>query len=416
MGVMMKQKAKSLPVIRLMAAVLMFCAVFAIMPDTGSDVYAASSKVKFASSIKKSVLKKAKKAGAGKKTKIAVAKVSNYTNIYKKASVYSKEVGRLYKGTGAYVIKKGKTLSYISSGSVKGWVKNKCLMTGSAAKKYMKKEAPKVATLKKYKKLSVRVKPTAASTEISYMKKGESLVVAKVMGDWLQVRLVNFSMKLPKANSYKYGYIYKKYVKVESGLCKGVSVTEENERKKRINASAAKKDPAEEEHILPEEGTEETTTSPETTEASEGNTKTVTYKYVAAEEVDDIENSATYKKVQSQCKWKGTVLNRINGRIQGPSGEETYYTDKGIEGKVAVLKRLGRIADTDKEWIRSDGVRMIGNYVAVAADVTRSSIGHIGLRPLGTVYETSLGMGIVCDTGGFALKNPTATDIWTTWK
>ena len=102
----MKQKANSLPVIRLMTAMLMFCVVFAIMPDTGSDVYAASSKVKFASSIKKSVLKKAKKAGAGKKTKIAVAKVSNYTNIYKKASVYSKEVGRLYKAPALMSLKK----------------------------------------------------------------------------------------------------------------------------------------------------------------------------------------------------------------------------------------------------------------------------------------------------------------------
>ena len=411
----MKQKSKCRSIFRLTAVMLMLLAVSAAFAPAGTEVHAASSKVKFASSIKSSVLKKAKKAGATSKSKIAVAKVKNYTNVFKKASVYSKEVGRLYNGTGAYVIKKGKTLSYISSGSVKGWVKNKCLMTGSAAKKYMKKEVPRVATLKKYKTLNVRVKPTANSAAVSYMKKGENLVVEEVQGDWLKVRLVNFSTKLPKANEYKYGYIYKKYVKLENGLGRGVTVSAENKLKKRIVKVKVTETAEESEAAVPEGTSAKEETVKDTTKASENDDGLVTYTYVKAEITDDIENSKTYKSVQSHCKWTGTVLNEQNGRIQGPNGEETYYNDGTYESLVRNMKAKGHVAETDYSWVRSDGVRMLGNYVMVAADINRSNIGHKGLRPLGTIYETSLGIAIVCDTGGFALKNPTQTDIYVSW-
>ena len=37
------------------------------------------------------------------------------------------------------------------------------------------------------------------------------------------------------------------------------------------------------------------------------------------------------------------------------------------------------------------------------------------IRPKGTIVESSLGPAIVCDTGGFAKRNPTQLDIATTW-
>jgi hypothetical protein len=58
-------------------------------------------------------------------------------------------------------------------------------------------------------------------------------------------------------------------------------------------------------------------------------------------------------------------------------------------------------------WVREDGVKMLGPYVMVAA--------NLNTRPRGTVVETSLGLGIVCDTGDFAKKNPMALDIATDW-
>ena len=50
---------------------------------------------------------------------------------------------------------------------------------------------------------------------------------------------------------------------------------------------------------------------------------------------------------------------------------------------------------------------MFGNYVMVAA--------NLNLRPRGSLVQTSLGMGIVCDTGTFARRNPTQIDIATSW-
>ena len=58
-------------------------------------------------------------------------------------------------------------------------------------------------------------------------------------------------------------------------------------------------------------------------------------------------------------------------------------------------------------WVREDGAKMLGNYIMTAAS--------FDIRPRGTVVQTSLGTGLVCDTGGFAFSNPTQLDIATAW-
>ena len=60
-----------------------------------------------------------------------------------------------------------------------------------------------------------------------------------------------------------------------------------------------------------------------------------------------------------------------------------------------------------KYWIREDGVKMYGNYVMCAADLS--------IRPKGTILQTSLGTGIVCDTGSFVNQNRYQLDIATNW-
>ena len=50
---------------------------------------------------------------------------------------------------------------------------------------------------------------------------------------------------------------------------------------------------------------------------------------------------------------------------------------------------------------------MFGDYIMIAA--------NLKLRPRGTLVMTSLGMGIVCDTGAFAVKNPHQIDIAVNW-
>ena len=50
---------------------------------------------------------------------------------------------------------------------------------------------------------------------------------------------------------------------------------------------------------------------------------------------------------------------------------------------------------------------MLGNYVICAAD--------LNVHPRGSLVETSLGTGLVCDTGSFALSNPYQIDIAVEW-
>jgi hypothetical protein len=101
--------------------------------------------------------------------------------------------------------------------------------------------------------------------------------------------------------------------------------------------------------------------------------------------------------------WNGPVLSRSKGSVYGPSGKETYY-NLNMNGVVRIMRGMG---NTDEYWVREDGCKMLGDYIMVAA--------NLNLHPRGSIVETSLGDGIVCDTGGFAKRNPTQIDIATTW-
>ena len=99
----------------------------------------------------------------------------------------------------------------------------------------------------------------------------------------------------------------------------------------------------------------------------------------------------------------GTCLTAENGVFQGPSGLESYY-NLDMSGCISNMQSIG-IYDT--YWLRSDGVKMYGSYIMVAA--------CFDIRPLGSLVETSLGTGIVCDTGEFVYANPYQIDIATNW-
>lgn len=99
----------------------------------------------------------------------------------------------------------------------------------------------------------------------------------------------------------------------------------------------------------------------------------------------------------------GAKLTASAGVFQGPSGKETYY-NLDMSGVISIAKSQGIEGNY---WVRDDGVKMYGDYVIVAA--------HLGIRPRGSLIQTSLGMGIVLDTGGFASSNSTQLDIATNW-
>lgn len=109
------------------------------------------------------------------------------------------------------------------------------------------------------------------------------------------------------------------------------------------------------------------------------------------------------ERIYHPVDWEGGVLTAHKGVNRGPSGKETYY-NLPMDGIVNMMHNLGYEGE---HWIREDGVHMFGEYVMVAA--------NLSLRPRGSLIETSLGVGLVCDTGGFAKSNPTQLDIATTW-
>ena len=122
----------------------------------------------------------------------------------------------------------------------------------------------------------------------------------------------------------------------------------------------------------------------------------------AEEEKKKQEEQTTVETVAEPQTGTG-VLNRTVGTVMGPSGKETFYNlDMG--GVIAIMQSMGYYADY---WVREDGVKMYGDYIMVAA--------NLSIRPKGTLVQTSLGMGIVVDTGGFAATNPYQLDVATTW-
>lgn len=124
-------------------------------------------------------------------------------------------------------------------------------------------------------------------------------------------------------------------------------------------------------------------------------------KELIAEEERKIEEEK--RRIEEEKRWKGPVLSKSKGVNYGPNGKETYY-NLNMSGVVSIMRSMG---NTDEYWVRDDGCKMLGDYIMVAA--------NLNLHPRGSIVETSLGSGIVCDTGGFARKNPNQIDIATTW-
>ena len=111
-------------------------------------------------------------------------------------------------------------------------------------------------------------------------------------------------------------------------------------------------------------------------------------------------------KTGRNASWAGRRISRGAGTITGPSGKETYY-NLNMSVCVNVMRRMGFSEEEYPYEIREDGVKTLGGLVMVAA--------NLSLRPRGSLIETSVGPGIVVDTGGFAKRNATQLDICVNW-
>ena len=152
--------------------------------------------------------------------------------------------------------------------------------------------------------------------------------------------------------------------------------------------------------LITETSTVKQTTAVQTTKTATTVTTTESTTVTATEPTTE---DPAIEHVTETEKWQGEVLNTSNGTVEGPSGRETYY-NLDMSGVISIMRSEGYQYEY---WERADGVKMFGSYVMCAA--------NFQIRPRGSIVDTSLGKGIVCDTGGFASANPTQLDIATNW-
>ena len=126
-------------------------------------------------------------------------------------------------------------------------------------------------------------------------------------------------------------------------------------------------------------------------------------------QVDELKEAKAKKQEEKAAKAvtyttpSGACLTPTSGIYWFGEQLETYY-NLDMSTVVAVAQSSGIAGDY---WVRSDGCKMLGDYIMVAA--------CYDVHPYGSTVQTSLGTGIVVDTGGFAANNPTQIDIAVNW-
>jgi len=129
------------------------------------------------------------------------------------------------------------------------------------------------------------------------------------------------------------------------------------------------------------------------------------------EEIEAVEEKIeeTEEEIKEDVKANPTpvpaegVLTKSKGTVQFEGHKETYYN---LSMKKVVSNAQNRGIEGEY-WEREDGAKMLGDYIMVAADQK--------IHPYGSLVNTSLGMGIVVDTGTFIMTNPQQIDIAVNW-
>lgn len=107
------------------------------------------------------------------------------------------------------------------------------------------------------------------------------------------------------------------------------------------------------------------------------------------------------KGITTQTLLAFTVLTAARGVNHFMDHEERYYN---LNMSRVVVRAHERGID-GAYWIDDKGLKRLGDYVMCAGHPDR----------YGEIIDTSLGKGIIVDTGSFAKTNPTMIDIATNW-
>lgn len=96
------------------------------------------------------------------------------------------------------------------------------------------------------------------------------------------------------------------------------------------------------------------------------------------------------------------VLSLTLGRVQGPQEEETYY-NLPMDRVIQTMRNNGYEEADYPYYVTENGIKMLGDFIMVATDLNE--------YPRGTVVQTSLGQGLVCDK----CETPNTIDIAVEW-
>ena len=361
-------------------------------------------------------------------TKIVLANVEDNgsVNVREEASADSEAVGKLRASDAADIIEQGEEWTLISSGNVKGYVRNDLLLFGEDAKAAAEERGTVKVTVETTT-LKVREEATDDAKVAGLAAKGDVLIAAKNAEDadgWVAITYDDAKDDV--------AYVSDEYVNTE--LVLGKAITTEEEAEMKAAEEAAKKEAEEEAAKAKEEASDDKAGTEESDDSTEAGSSTSTVKSSTATQSSTTSTQSTASSTQTSSKKNtssststqstaqtssaasqstqktsytsssGGKLTKRAGIYYGPSGKESYY-NLDMSGVVSTMRSLGY---TGEYAVRSDGVKTLGGYVMVAAD--------LNAYPKGTLVSTSLGTGIVCDTGGFVYNGSGVVfDIATDW-
>ncbi len=393
---------------------------------------------------------------------------SSNVNVREAADVDSETVGKLRAGDAAEILEQGDEWTLITSGNVTGYVRNDYLLYGDDAKAAAEERGTVKVTVATTT-LKVREDAAEDAKIAGLAAEGDEFTEAKGAEEadgWIAVNYNDASDDV--------AYVSTDYVTTELVLGQAITVEEEQaiaaakEEAAKAKEEAAKKAAEEKasseskqeaaastqsststtttenkdtqssstqstadvkaqetasvttQVVAAASGTSTTTTQTQTAAASEQTSTSASESAstVASESTDsssdtssastDTSSESTSSSTSSSSSAVyasgGSTLTKTAGVFYGPCGKETYY-NLDMSGIVSRMKSLGY---SGEYAVRSDGVKTFGGYVMVAADLS--------VYPRGTLVSTSLGTGIVCDTGGFVYNGSGVVfDIATNW-
>lgn len=139
---------------------------------------------------------------------------------------------------------------------------------------------------------------------------------------------------------------------------------------------------------------------------TETNTNAVQAQETSSNEVSEQPDTNTQVNNQTAqtSSYNGQVLSASAGRVASPAGGTESYYNLEMSQVVANANAQGI---SGSYWVRADGVKMLGDYVMVAA--------NRNVHPQGSIVQTTLGTGVVVDSGTFSISSPQDLDIAVNW-